>query len=148
MMHPIDLFDGLSDERQVYDTVKSWLHAIIDKDQKVGLLSAEGASMHKLDVEPFRKAIWAVSVREKWPQEFLHQGIMVNTGWLEHESTRLRLRHDEEHERTPNVPSMARAPPTMRKSSLHSFITKTLLSGPKVSDSFTSRDLHVRRRNA
>ena len=57
---------------------------------------------------------------------------MANTGWLEEVNTRLRHRQGDEHERTPSVPSFSGLPPTMRKSSLHKFITATVLSGIRV----------------
>ena len=97
-------------------------------------IAPEENNMHCFALEPFRKALLALSIREMWPQEFLHQGILANTGWLEEVNTRLRHRENDEHQRTPNVPAIAGMPPTARKSSLHTFITKTCLSGPRVPD--------------
>ena len=132
VLHPKDLFMGYGGREEIFATIQRRLAEIVDSKNTYLDLAAEDFNMHGLALEPFRKALLALSVREQWPQEMLHQGILANTGWLEEVNTRLRLREHDEHERTPNVPAISGMPPTARKSSLYTFITSTCLSGSQV----------------
>lgn len=85
-------------------------------------------------LSPLVKAIQSVCLRERWAPEVLHQGILANGGWLENSGTRLKMRPDEQHLRTPNVPAFTGMPPSMRKSSLHRFVTETVLEDERVEE--------------
>ena len=106
IVHPADLFSGYSNKEEIYATVKRQLAEIADRTLTYLELATEDNSMSCFALEPFRKALLTLSVREMWPQEVLHQGILANTGWLEEVNTRLRHREEDEHERTPNVLSL------------------------------------------
>ena len=83
-------------------------------------------------IEPFRQAAATICIRQRWAPELIRQRQVANIGCLEQVDTGLAISAEDEHTRTPDVPSMAVAPPSMRKSSAHKFITKTLLSGGRV----------------
>jgi hypothetical protein len=76
---------------------------------------------------PIMTAVNTTAAVAGWHAEALLQGVCVNTGWLEHHATRIRLRPGEAHERTPLIPGHYGAPPSNGKSSLLKWITKYLL---------------------
>ena len=129
VLHPLDLFSGYGSKEEMYATVKHKLADIVESKNTYHDIAAEDFNMHCFALEPFRKALLALSLREQWPQEMLHQGILANTGWLEEVNTRLRFREHGEDERSPNVPAISGMPPTATKSSLYTFITRSCLSG-------------------
>ena len=98
LLHPDDLFTGYKSLEQVYTTVKRRLTEIAESNSTYLELASEAHNMHCFALEPFRRALLALSIREQWPQEVLHQGILANTGWLEEVNTRLRHRAHDEHQ--------------------------------------------------
>ena len=131
-VHPRDLFEGLQTERDIYRTVKQKLNAIVQDTRNHCQLGEEVSSIRKLVPEPFRKSVAAIGKREKWPAEAMVQGLLANTGWLEHVNTKLSPRHTDEHKRSLNVPAFFGADASSRKSSLHRFITQWLLDADGV----------------
>ena len=117
----------MATEQDLYDLVMRELRDIVASTDTHLVMAETNQPMHKLCIEPFRKSNSAICLKKRWPQELLHQGELVNTGWVEEVSTRLRVREGDEHERTPNIPSGGGAPPSLRKSSLFKFIVRQLL---------------------
>ena len=84
-------------------------------------------SIHYLVPAPFRVAIQVVALAEGWPHEALLLAIVSNVGWLEHPETRLKVRARDVHSRTPNFPIFIGGDPSIRKSSLKQYTSRTLL---------------------
>ena len=78
---------------------------------------------------PFRLACQTVALAEGWPAEALVMGIASNVGWLEHHETRVKQRSIDEHERSPNIGFFEGMAPSLRKSSLKKFVTRSCLQG-------------------
>ena len=138
-IHPPGLFDGLSNEETTYQTILSWLQEAFDDRRSHREIGGDRTfSIRNLTPGPHRKAITAVARREGWTPEALLQGLMVNTGWLEHHCTRLLEREDDQHGRTPNLPAFGAGDPSARKSSLKRYITKILWDCPAAPDEIRS----------
>ena len=128
LLHPSDLFEDIGTEEKLYDFTKKQLKEIVCEGLTHLQMAQEDTTMHKMCIEPVRLSIKPISLREKWPQEMIHQGVLSNTGWLEEVDTPLSFRRGDDHERTPNISSGGGAPPTMRKSSAYKFLLRKLLS--------------------
>ena len=89
-------------------------------------------SICQLVPTPFRVALQTIALHEGWPVEMLLLSLCSNVGWLEHVETRLRASQDEEHARTPNIPLMVGGDPSVRKSSLERYASRTLMQGDHI----------------
>lgn len=127
LLHPPGLCARFSTEHEAYLTVKD-ICATALRDTRTPLQVGDDPVFRAelLMPRPFRRAIASVCRREQWPEEAFHQGIMALIGWMEHHGTRLHVRGPSGHSRTTNVPALYGAPPSMRKSSMLSYLQKLL----------------------
>ena len=149
VIHPPDLFREFSDRRAVKDTTVRWLREIkADPRSHVEVGGDPSFALHLLVPTPFAKAITTKSIKEGWNPESLHQQLLINTGWLEHNATRIILTPMDEHARTTNIPGMNANDPSAGKTSLSEFAGRTCMQSTHNLDCIRQNSLiaHVDRR--
>jgi len=133
VIHPAGLFDGLNNAEATYTTTSRWLCEIeADQQNHVEIGADDSFSIRMLLPVPFRVAIQTVALAEGWPAEGLLLAVASNVGWLEHHATRLKQRSTDDHGRSPNIGFFHGMDPSMGKSSLKNYATRTLLQGDDV----------------
>ena len=132
LIHPQGLFADLNSADKTYATVREWLNQIKSDHRNHCELSQASYSIKLLVPIPFAVAIQTVSLAEGWPPEALAIAIGSNVGWLEHHGTRLKQRRNDAHSRGQNIGFFQGMDPSMRKSSLKTFVTQTCLQGANI----------------
>ena len=105
-IHPESLFADFGSVQHATEWTLRMLRGITGSTRAHYQFGSTPCSICHLVPAPFRIALQAVALHEGWPVEFLLLAVCSNVGWLEHVETRLRVRMDEQHERTPNIPLM------------------------------------------
>lgn len=129
LLHTKSAYQGLGTEDSCYQTVRAWLSAALaDPSDHHRLANDFAFSTRDMLPVPFEASLRTICRKEGWEPETLMAPFLSNIGWMEHPSTRLRLPPDEEHRRGCIVQIVCAGDPSMRKSSLKEFTSKTLLS--------------------
>lgn len=135
VIHPEHLFDGVGTAEATRETTKQILRDMNASQRDYLAIGRDtNFSIHHLVPAPFRVAIQTVALHEGWPPEFLWLAICSNIGWLEHHGTRLKAHANEEHERTANYAIMVGGDPTIGKTSLERYTSRTLMQGPDIQE--------------
>lgn len=116
---PLELFSGFQDGDATYETIRSWLDAILADDRTNRAIAEDTTfSIRLLAPIPFRLAVQTVALRQAWPTEGLLLSAQSNIGWMEMPDTRIWEVDGDEQARSPNIPFFIGLKASMRKTSL------------------------------
>ena len=116
---PLELFSGFQDGDATYETIRSWLDAILADDRTNRAIAEDTTfSIRLLAPIPFRLAVQTVALRQAWPAEGLLLSVQSNIGWMEMPDTRIWEVDGDEQARSPNIPFFIGLKASMRKTSL------------------------------
>ena len=129
LLHTKTTFQGIGSPDACYQTVRAWLLAAAqDPRDHHGVAGGFAFSTRDMLPVPFETSLRTIARKEGWEPETFMAPFLSNIGWMENPGTRLRLQPDEEHRRGCVVQVVCAGDPSMRKSSLKEYASKTLLS--------------------